>query len=412
MDRLALVRPLEEDWRDSLDAVARSRSWPTSRDVARLAARVVDLSAAYNDPGRARAPMREAGAARLGFSFARDVPKGAAAVRELVAARAIALDRTLRVLDLGSGLGATTWGFARALAAAGFAGAIEATWVDADAEALELATAILRARGGREGAVTLHARTLAGPATGPFSGASGRFDVILLGQMLSELDVSSPDDVRRQRHAALVGSLLTERTEVEGAVVVIEPALRDRARHLHRVRDELASGGATIFAPCLHASPCPALVRDADWCHEDLSVDLPGWLVPVARAAGLRREGLTFSYVVLHAGGRRWVDAIEAPAGSARLRIVSGAIRTKGKREAFTCGELPGPEGPVAARARLMRLDRDETPGNAAWDGLERGDVVAVAPAPQLSRPRITSTSTVALAGLLPVSKSGGAESR
>jgi hypothetical protein len=153
-------------------------------------------------------------------------------------------------------------------------------------------------------------------------------------------------------------------------------------------------------------------VREADWCHEDLSVDLPGWLVPVARAAGLRREGLTFSYVVLHAGGRRWVDAIEAPAGSARLRIVSGAIRTKGKREAFACGDLPGPEGPVAARARLMRLDRDATPGNAAWDGLQRGDVVSVVPAPQLSRPRITSTSTVAVAGLLPVSKSGDAESR
>ncbi len=412
MDRLALVRPLEEDWRDSLDAVARSRSWPTSRDVALLAARVVELSSAYNDPGRASAAMRDAGAARLGFSFVRDVPKGAAAVRELVAARAIALDRSLRVLDLGAGLGATTWGLARALAAGGFSGTIEATWVDPDAQALELAGSVLRARGGREGTVEVRARTVPGAAGGPLPGVSGRFDVILVGQVLSELDVALPDEVRRQRHAALLGSLLDERADVEGAVVVIEPALRDRTRHLHHVRDELASRGATVFAPCLHAAPCPALARESDWCHEDLAVDLPQWLVPVARAAGLRREGLTFSYLVLHKGGRRWLDAIRAPAGAARLRIVSGAIRSKGKLEAFTCGELPGPDGPVAARARLMRLDRDETVDNAAWDGLERGDVVVVAPAPELNRPRITSTTGVAVSGLLAVSNSDDGESR
>jgi Mitochondrial small ribosomal subunit Rsm22 len=390
-----LARPLEEDWQDALDGVARSRGWPTTRDVARLARRVIELSAAYNDPGRARAAAREAGAARLGFSFPRDVPKGAAAVRELVASGALPLDRTLRVLDLGAGLGATTWGLARALAAAGFAGAIEATWVDADADALELATSILRARGGREGGVELRARTRSGTAAGA---APGRFDVVLVGQLLSELDVASPDDVRRQRHAALLRTLLDERTEERGALVVIEPALRDRARHLHAVRNDLASGGATIFAPCLHAAPCPALAREPDWCHEDLAIDLPEWLVPVARAAGLRREGLTFSYLVLHRGPRRLVDAVVAPAGAARLRVVSGEIRSKGKVEAYTCGELPGPDGPVAARARLMRLDRDRTPGNSAWDGLARGDVLVITPPPELERPRITAASTVAIA--------------
>jgi SAM-dependent methyltransferase len=416
-----LVRPLEDDWRDVLDAVARSRSWPTTRDVSRLAARVVDLSAAYNDPARARAAVRDAGCARLGFSFARDVPKGAAAVRELVAAGALPRHGTLRVLDLGAGLGATTWGLARALAAGGFTGAIEATWVDSDADALELGTAILRERAGREGAIDLRVRTrTAAAGASPASGVSGRFDVVLVGQLLSELDVSSPEELRRQRHAALLRSLLDERTEEAGAVVVIEPALRDRARHLHRVRDELASGGATIFAPCLHGAPCPALARESDWCHEDLAVDLPEWLVPVARAAGLRREGLTFSYVVLHRGGRRLADVVVAPAGGARLRVVSGEIRTKGKREAFVCGELAGPGGPVVTRARLMRLDRDRTPGNGPWDGVGRGDVIVVTPAPELERPRVTSASAVSIIegsaslehGLLGVSEPGDAESR
>src|SRR5277367_2734245 len=105
-----LVRPLEDDWRDTLDALARARGWPTTRDVARLGAQVAALSASYNDAARARAAVKDAGAARLGFSFARDVPKGAAAVRELVATGALPQGRTLRVLDLGAGLGATTWG--------------------------------------------------------------------------------------------------------------------------------------------------------------------------------------------------------------------------------------------------------------------------------------------------------------
>jgi SAM-dependent methyltransferase len=407
MSRLGLVRPLEEDWRDAIDAVARSRSWPTSRDVAKLAARVVELSAAYNDPVRARASVRQAGAARLGFSFARDVPKGAAAVRELVATGALRLDRPLRVLDLGAGLGATTWGLARALQAAGARGTIDATWVDADAEALDLGGALLRERSGLHDAVELRVRTRVGPL-GAYAGM-GRFDVILLGQVLSELDVGATDEVRREKHVALLRSLLEEHTETGGAVVTVEPALRHRARHLHGVRDALAKLAVTIFAPCLHAAPCPALARESDWCHEDLAVDLPAWLVPVARAAGLRREGLTFSYLVLHRGSRRLVDAIPAAAGAARLRVVSEGIVTKGKREAFVCGELTGENGPVVARARLVRLDRDATPRNDAWEQLRRGDVAVVAPAPEAARPRVGPECTVTLAELV---RSENAESR
>ncbi len=402
-----LARALEEDWRETLDAVARARGWPTSRDVAKLGARVAELSAAYNDPARARASAREAGAARLGFSFPRDVPKAAAAVRELVGARAIPEarpERPLRVLDIGAGLGASTWGLVRALRAAGFEGPVDATWVDADTDALAVGMAIVR---GREGApdgigLRVHARP-GGLGAAP---SLGRFDVVLVGQVLSELDVALPEDARRQRHAEWIRALVNERCTEEGAVVVIEPALRDRARHLHRVRDALAEGGAPIFAPCLHQASCPALAREADWCHEDLPVDLPEWLAPVARAAGLRREGLTFSYLVLRRGGSTLAGVLRAPDGArgdatapgARLRVVSGEIRTKGKREAFVCGELAAPGGTAAARARLMRLDRDAKEGNADWERARRGDVLLVTPAPDLDRPRIGSSTSVRIA--------------
>jgi hypothetical protein len=98
---------------------------------------------------------------------------------------------------------------------------------------------------------------------------------------------------------------------------------------------------------------------------------------------------------VLRRDGRRLLDALDAPPGGTRLRVVSGEIRTKGKREAFVCGELAGPDGPTDGRARLMRLDRDETPANAAWDRLRRGAVALVSPPPQLDRPRITAGTSV-----------------
>ncbi|HEY8072586.1 MAG TPA: hypothetical protein VIF62_00710, partial [Labilithrix sp.] len=107
-------RPLEDAWREILDAVLARRGAPRIADVTRLAPRLAELSRLYNeDAARPRVPLE----ARIAFSFARDVPKGAAAVRELVASGALELPagRPLRIVDLGAGLGAMTWGVARAL---------------------------------------------------------------------------------------------------------------------------------------------------------------------------------------------------------------------------------------------------------------------------------------------------------
>jgi SAM-dependent methyltransferase len=386
---MALVRPLEEGWRETLDAVARSRGWPGLGDVARVAARVADLSAAYNDPRRAAAAVREAGIARLLFSFPRDVPKGAGAVRELLATRAVPLEGTLRVLDVGAGLGAMTWGLARAREAAGGRGDLEATWVDTDDDALELGRRIVAARGLSSGirarclpiGVDAVARSL--PDEGPF-------DVILLGQVLSELDVGADETARVDRHVALVRELMDRRLAQGGSLVVVEPALRDRTRHLHRVRNAAASLGAGVFAPCLHGGPCPALAEERGWCHEDLPVDLPLWLRPVARAAGLRYEGLTFSYLVLRNDSVSLAGALAPAPGGTHLRVVSNAMKSKGKLEMLLCGSFAGEDGRITSGgARTTRLDRDRSEESAAFDHAVRGDLLSICPPPELGRPRI-----------------------
>src|SRR4051812_32617270 len=109
MPAVDLVRPLEDAFQDVVDAVLRRRGSPTTREVAKLAPRVSELSKAYNaglagDGARVKVPLD----ARIAFSFARDVPKGGGAVRELVRAGALPAtgDTTLRIVDLGAGLGA------------------------------------------------------------------------------------------------------------------------------------------------------------------------------------------------------------------------------------------------------------------------------------------------------------------
>lgn len=396
------LEPLGLDWRDTLDGIAKERRFPTSGEVSKLAPLVARLSALYNDRS-ARAPgADDAGAlaARLLFSFPRDVNKGAGAVRELVAAGLLPQEGPIRVLDIGAGLGAMTWGIARAVGAER-AGAIEADLSDHHAGALALADRIGKARS--EG---LRIRTHQLSAEHGMPYGTGTYDIVVAGQVLSELDRDASDDERVHRHETLLRRWL-ERLHPKGSLVVVEPALRDRTRHLQRVRDALAANSASIagagtraniFAPCLHSAACPMLVRETDWCHEDLAVDLPDWLTPVARAAGLRWQGLTFSYLVLRRDGITLHDAtrVDGASKNSLFREVSGLLRTKGKTERFLCGK----SGEFSGGLRAMRLDRAASDNNQAWDDAERGDVLAFDPGLDVAKPRIEASMRVTSSNL------------
>ncbi len=386
--RSHLVRALGADWRETLDALARDRGWPTSSDPARLAARVAKLSAAYNAGDLGKLRSTEALSARLGFSFARDTPKAAGAVRELVATGALRLpeNRALRVLDLGAGLGASTWGVWAALSASapGTAGRIEAVCVDEDSSALSIATAIAGARRERD-ALVVDLETRRSTIFRGVRDEKGPFDLVILGQVLSELDgtLETQTDLIR---SALDG------LAPDGSVVLIEPALRDRTRHLHSLRDALVQGGVRVFAPCVHEAPCPALAAEGAWCHEDLDVDLPPWLREVAALAGLRWQGLTFSYLVLRKDGR---SLRECAPSAALVRMVSEPIVTKGKREAFVCGDIEAGGELLPMRVRIRRLDRHESATNRDWDLAARGDLLACEPPLLRDRPTLARDASV-----------------
>jgi ribosomal protein RSM22 (predicted rRNA methylase) len=383
-----LSRPLESEWQLALDAVLSARfglSTSKPADIAKLIPKVEELSRAYNlaraEGEQSKLPLE----ARIAFSFPRDVPKGAAAVRELLAFDALPPVResndSLRVIDLGAGLGAMTWGLARAIdqhpRGHHHHRSIDALLTDEDVDALRVAEAISasatehRLLKRTELAIrTRNARLQPGSS---FLKDTEPADIVFLGQVLSELAPRDRPEDRLAMQKELVTDILQRLVRPDGSLVIVEPALRDRTRHLHALRDQLIPS-FTVFAPCLHQKSCPALAIETEWCHEDLTtVDLPSWVVPIARGAGLRWQGLTFSYLILRKDGRTMAETSSKKndAGQFRFRAISSLIPSKGKTELFICDER-------GERQRLRRLDRDEKAHESGIDQIERGDIVTI----------------------------------
>lgn len=295
--------------------------------------------------------------ARLQFFLPRDLLKLHGPLSELASVGALPRKPRWRVLDLGAGVGATSLGVARFAAVSGSAEALDVTAVDVDGEALELFRALasdLRTLPG----VPIKLRTLASDLSSwP---RSETYDLIVLGLVLNELRGKHEDTLLE----------LARHLDPEGALIIIEPALRETSRGLHALRDVLAARNAApyVFAPCLRDAACPMLARPRDFCHERLPCDLPASVAAVASGAGLRERDLTYSYLTL-TPKKRSLRELGADSG-ALFRAVSGQLESKGKTEVWLCGEHAAP--------RAQRLDRQRTEENAELELAERGCIIRV----------------------------------
>lgn len=295
----------------------------------------------------------EALQARMRFYLIRDLPKLQGPMAELAWIGGLPQRDTWRVLDLGAGLGTTTFSMLAAAEALGLGpqrAAVDA--VDASEEALRgFATLARRA----PLTTALEVRTIPGDAPSGIARAGGPWDLIVMGLFLNEL----PFDER----LALLDALAPKLAE-GGTLLILEPALRETTRELHRLRDGLE--GWTVAAPCVRRGPCPMLEGERDWCHEEEKASLPPALVAVAKDAGLRGDRLRYSYLTLRRDGRSLIDR----AGEGAWRVVSQSLKTKGKLELFGCG--------AAGRVRFMRLDRHDSEANAAFGDGRRGQILSV----------------------------------
>jgi ribosomal protein RSM22 (predicted rRNA methylase) len=196
-------------------------------------------------------------------------------------------------------------------------------------------------------------------------------DLVIMGTVLNELEAPARLALVEEALAAIAP---------DGAVIVIEPALRDTSRALHELRDAIiANQRAHIFAPCTRTlAPCPMLANPDDWCHEDRDVKLPPRTAELARITHLRDNGLKFSYLTL-----RKTDAPLVNEGAAAWRVVSESFIAKGKHEMFGCSN--------AGRVPLRLLKRNRTEANRAFERARRGDVLVVGDEPNTDRVEVAN---------------------
>lgn len=264
-------------------------------------------------------------------------------------------ERPRTVLDLGSGPAPLAF-------AALDAGAREVTAADRSGRALEVARA-LAAEAGMPLATQKFSLGSDPPGKLHSLGDRSGLDLIMMGHVLNEL-FSKSEDATSQKVELCEAS--AERLRPRGSLLLIEPALRDTSRQLIRVRDQLVARGYAIRAPCLFRGNCPALVKESDWCHAERNWEMPALTLQLARAAGLHKEALKMSYLIVAPRGEVW-----APLPSGQLfRIVSEPLAGKGRRRLIGCG----PEG----RVGLALQHKHETSNNLAFMELHRGDVIAV----------------------------------
>lgn len=189
------------------------------------------------------------------------------------------------------------------------------------------------------------------------------FDLVIAANVLSEVGDGARDAI--ERRTALAESLLSLLAP-QGSLIVIEPALRETSRCLHHVRDALlAKQVCTVYSPCLHDRPCPALVKADDWCHEERGWTPPPIVSAIDQVVGFIKDALKFSYVILRKDGRTIVHREPTV-----YRVVSELREMKGEKRAWLCNESGRPE--------VGRLDRMRLPVNAAFDEWHRGAIVRV----------------------------------
>jgi ribosomal protein RSM22 (predicted rRNA methylase) len=276
-----------------------------------------------------------------------------------------------RVLDVGGGPGTGALALLDWLSSRsnGKCLDVECTVIDHSVKALRLCEGLWReyrsgrSAGGRQNLHTLECNVEKRLPRELLENSTPTYDLILMQNVLSELYVGQLEAL--EKRTGLVEALL-HRLSPQGTLVLIEPALRSTSRGLHLVRDRLLQqGSSTVYSPCLHERPCPALVKPDDWCHEERGWIRPEWIEQVDRTVGFIKDALKFSYLILRKDGKTLV-----PRSSDLHRVVSELRVMKGEKRVWWCDEIGRPE--------IGRLDRERSESNAAFDDWHRGAIVRV----------------------------------
>jgi len=194
-----------------------------------------------------------------------------------------------------------------------------------------------------------------------------RHDLIVISNSLVET-AGGADSIERRRE--FVERLAVDYLKEKGSVIIIEPALKGPSRDLLMLRDAiLMEGRVNLYSPCLTNGPCGALDSKKDWCHEADEWGEPRIVREMDRLTGFDKSRLNYSYLVLRKDGLSLDDTFSEQKGEI-FRVVSDAMKEKGKLKFFLCGKR--------GRVQVERLYRDRSESNAIFDKLKRGEIIEI----------------------------------
>jgi len=255
-----------------------------------------------------------------------------------------------RVADLGSGpfsglLGA--WLYYQELA--------DSWALDRSAKALEDGAQLWKMCTDQKTQVPRWQRGTLGPKPFPAS-LHGRFDLVILGNVLNEIGDPRRGQTLRMRILENCLQLLAE----DGQLLVVEPGTRVHGRSLQRIRDLIVrSNQNAILSPCPPISRCPLLLRDSDWCHQELSWQRPDSCSALEKKSGLENKILKCSHLLISKSPR-------ATAGGAGC-LVGGLMNSRDGEKRYAC-QKDGIFTLSARGGKLPKVIRDASRGETLWD--------------------------------------------
>ncbi|MBO4300321.1 MAG: hypothetical protein J5861_01830 [Desulfovibrio sp.] len=137
------------------------------------------------------------------------------------------------------------------------------------------------------------------------------------------------------------------------ALLFVEPGTRLGGSTVMRLRKTAMDEGLTVLAPCTHQHPCP-LHQSRTWCHFTFdSTGAPTWLTDLSAAAGLAKNALSLSPLLLssstptraESGCGRQARVISSPMkvphlhGKARYACSAQGLLLLEDSERLSCGD-------------------------------------------------------------------------
>jgi SAM-dependent methyltransferase len=267
-----------------------------------------------------------------------------------------------RILDLGSGLGASTLAALHRIP--GGDTPISALAVDRSSSALRRLQAIHAACPDLWPGSLVETR----PANLADLPSDRRdFDLIMISFALNESPVARDDSTLLDWTTRQIARLAPG-----GAMIIIEPASHETSPRLQRLRDNLLeTEAAEICAPCLHRVPCPMRREGAGWCHEVRRWQVPSSTEKLNRKLFRSLYDLKFSFVVFTRPDDR---PAEPPLWRHPnvCRLVAPVTRQKGRIVTAGCFG----SGQMHDIEQLTRHLKPNDPNPAKL--LERGDILRV----------------------------------